>query len=57
MSRVLKSSGGAFAPEEVGGEAEDEEEDGDGQVAELGGVVEGEIDGIGYYGGGGQDED
>jgi hypothetical protein len=57
MIRVLKGYGGAFAPEEIGGQAESEEDDGYGQVAELGGVVEGEVDGIGDYGRGGYDED
>ena len=55
--RGTRSGGGASAPEEVGGEAEEEENDGDGKVLELGGVEEGEDDGVADDGGGSQDEE
>ena len=50
---VAGSHSGAAAPEEVGGQAEEEENDGGEDVLEGAGVVEGEDDGVGYDGGGG----
>ena len=55
--RVGAGSGGATAPEEVGGQAEQKENDGGEDVLERGRVVEGEDDGVGDDGGGRQDED
>jgi hypothetical protein len=45
--------GRAAAPKEISGQAEGEEDDGYFDVDELGGIFEGEIDGVGYYGRGG----
>src|SRR5216684_1538238 len=47
----------AFAPEEVGGKAEEEKEKGGGEVSELCGVEEGENDSVADDGGCSQDED
>jgi len=48
---------GAEAPEEIGGKSEGEEDDGNDEILELARVAEGEIDGVGDYGGGGQDKE
>jgi hypothetical protein len=44
--RDVWRSNGAFAPEEVGGEAEEKKGDGDGKEFELRGVEEGENDDV-----------
>lgn len=48
---------GAFAPEEVGGETDEEQNDGDGEIFELARVAESEIDGIADNRGGDKDEE
>ena len=50
-------SGRAFAPEEVGRQADEKEDDGGGQIHELGRVAKSEIDGIGDDGPGDEDEE
>jgi hypothetical protein len=56
LSESEVSRGGAPAPEEISGEAEQEKGDGDGQIAELDGVLEGEKDGVGDQRTGGEHE-
>src|SRR6266850_7324340 len=51
------SGGGAFAPEEIGREAEEHDDDGGDEIVELVGVAEGEKDGVAHDGCGGEDED
>ena len=51
------SSAGAFAPEEIGGEAESKECDGDGQVNKLFRIEERNDDGVADDGGGREDEE
>src|ERR1700674_2581448 len=53
----VQDSNGAFAPEEVGGKAEEEEGDGNGKEFELRGVEEGKNDGVADDCGGDEDED
>ena len=52
-----ESGRGAFAPEEVGREADEKQKDCDGEIPELGRVAEGEIDGIADDGCGDKNED
>src|SRR6266850_1058560 len=47
----------AFAPEEIGGEAEEHDDDGGDEIVELVGVAEGEKDGVAHDGCRGEDED
>src|SRR5260370_37179040 len=42
----VRDSNCAFAPEEVGGKAEEKKEKGGGEVSKLCGIAEGKIDGI-----------
>src|SRR6266446_1513554 len=51
------SGAGAFAPEEIGGEAEKHDDDGGDEIVELVGVAEGEKDGVAHDGRRGEDED
>src|SRR5450631_15992 len=49
--------GGAASPEVVGGQAEQEQDDGDRHIAKLDGVAEREVDGVGHDRASGQHED
>src|SRR5882724_3718683 len=51
------SGAGAFAPEEIGGEAEEHDDDGGDEIVELVRVAEGEKNGVANDGGCGEDED
>src|SRR5882724_6633893 len=51
------SGAGAFAPEEIGGEAEEHDDDGGDEIVELVRVAESEKNGIAYDGRRGEDED
>jgi hypothetical protein len=53
----LRSVCGVAAPESVGGEAKEKKDDGDDDVLERGGIVEGEDDGVGNDGCGGEHEE
>src|SRR5216684_4745635 len=53
--RTPKGSGGsAFAPEEIGGEANEKQNDGGGEIHEVRRVAEGKVDGVADDGGGGE---
>src|SRR6266852_603035 len=51
------SGAGAFAPEEIGGETEEHDDDGGNEIVELVGVAEGEKNGVAHNGCRGEDED
>src|SRR6266478_1301404 len=56
--RTPKGSGGsAFAPEEIGGEANEKQNDGGGEIHEVRRVEEGKIDGVADDGGGNKNEE
>src|SRR5882672_2086451 len=54
---VTDSGAGAFAPEEIGGETEEHDDDGGDEIVELVRVAEGEKNGVAHNGRRGQDED
>src|SRR6266849_2680327 len=51
------SGAGAFAPEEISGEAEEHDDDGGDEIVELVGIAEGEENGVAHDGRCGEDED
>lgn len=51
------SGAGAFAPEEISGEAEEHDDDGGNEIVELVGIAEGEENGVAHDGRRGEDED
>jgi hypothetical protein len=48
---------GAFAPEEVGGESEKKKNDGNGEIAELARIAEGQVDGVANKSSGDKDKE